>query len=55
MQPGWLGTQAKGRDDFHVMTNSGRRGGLVPGLIALVAALVFILRIGAQKPARFDA
>ena len=40
---------------MHVMTNGGRRGGLVPGLIALVVALVFILRGGAQKPARFDA
>ena len=55
MQPGWRGAQAKGRDDIHGMTNSGRRGGLVPGLIALVAALDFILRGGAQKPARFDA
>ena len=37
---------------MHVMTNGGRRGGLVPGHIALIAALVFILYGGAQEPAR---
>ena len=39
---------------MHILTNSGRRGGLVLGLIALVAALVFTLPAGAQEPERFD-
>ena len=39
---------------MHSRTNSGRRGSLVLGLIALVAALVFTLPAGAQEPERFD-
>ena len=39
---------------MHIMTNGGRLGGLVLGLIALVAALVFTLPAGAQEPERFD-
>ena len=39
---------------MHIRTKGGRRGGLVLGLIALVAALVFTLPAGAQEPERFD-
>ena len=39
---------------MHVRTKGGRRGGLVLGLITLVAALVFTLPAGAQEPERFD-
>lgn len=39
---------------MHIMTNRGRRGGLVLGLIALLAALVLALPAGAQEPERFD-
>ena len=39
---------------MRIVTNGGRRGGLVLGLIALVAALVFTLPAGAQEPERFD-
>ena len=39
---------------MHIMTNGGRRGGLVLGLIALLAALVLAFPAGAQEPERFD-
>lgn len=39
---------------MHIMTNRGRRGGLVLSLIALLAALVLALPAGAQEPERFD-
>ena len=39
---------------MHIMTNGGRRGGLVLGVIALLAALIFNLPAGAQEPERFD-
>ena len=39
---------------MHIVTNRGRRGGLVFGLVALLAALVFALPVGAQEPERFD-
>ena len=37
-----------------IVTNRGRRGGLVLGLVALLAALIFIPPAGAQEPERFD-
>ena len=39
---------------MHIVTNRGRRGGLVLGVIALLAALIFIPPAGAQEPERFD-
>ena len=39
---------------MHSMTNRGRRGGLVLGLIALLAALIFTLPAETQEPERFD-
>ena len=39
---------------MHIMANRGRRGGLVLGVIALLAALIFTLPVTAQEPERFD-
>ena len=39
---------------MHIKTKGRRRGGLVLGLIALLAALVLSLPVGAQEPERFD-
>ena len=39
---------------MHIVTNGRRRGGLVFGLVALLAALVLTLPLGAQEPERFD-
>ena len=39
---------------MHIVTNRGRQGGLVLGLIALLAALVLAFPAGAQEPERFD-
>ena len=39
---------------MHIMMNCGRRGGLVLGLIALLAALLLALPVGAQESERFD-
>ena len=39
---------------MHIVTNRGRRGGLVLGLIALLAALVLTLPAKTQEPERFD-
>ncbi len=39
---------------MHIKTKGRRRGSLVLGLIALLAALVLSLPVGAQEPERFD-
>ena len=39
---------------MHIMTNRARRGGLVLGIVALLAALVFTLPAESQEPERFD-
>ena len=39
---------------MRIKTNGRRRGGLVLGLVALLAALVLTLPAAAQEPERFD-
>ena len=39
---------------MRTMTHVGRRGGLAPGLLALLAALILTVTAAAQEPERFD-
>ena len=39
---------------MHIMTKGRRQGGLVLGIIALLAAFIYTLPVAAQEPERFD-